>query len=190
MTMSISLQYTWYDAYQDPALLAAVQAVLDAHQPPGVQLNWETLLAAVSGGAAETFLDMEGTLTFLDMEGTFVGVAESSLIAEPEAIRGDPLDVVPMDFVGAALDLAAAGRPRWRLYPAQRVLDRWRQHGAAHARTQRQLEQLYYEQQPTRSDAWPETRQEMDAVVAHAQLAIVRLAQSVLRYQVPCRLFT
>jgi hypothetical protein len=181
MTMSISLQYTWYDAYQDPALLAAVQSVLDAHQPPGVQLDWEALIAAESGGAAETFLAMEGT---------FVGVAESSLIVEPEAIRGDPLDVVPMDFVGAALDLAAAGRPRWRLYPAQRVLDRWRQHGAAHARTQRQLEQLYYEQQPTRSDAWPETRQEMDAVVAHAQLAIVRVAQSVLHYQVPCRLFT
>ena len=133
MTMSISLQYTWYDAYQDPALLTAVQAVLDAHQPPGVQLDWDALLAAESGGTAATFLNSEGT---------FVGVAESSLIVEPEAIRGAPLDVVPMDFVGAALDLAAAGRPRWRLYPAQRVLDRWRQYGAAHASTQRQLEQL------------------------------------------------
>lgn len=179
MTMSMSLQYTWYDAYQDPDILTAVQAVLDAHQPAGVTLDWTVLLAAESDGQSETFVNLEGT---------FVGVAESSLIVEPLAIGGHPLDLVPVTFVGTVLDLAAAGRPRWRLYPAERVLQHWEQYGAAYAAQQQRLEQIYH--QADRSSSWPETDEGREATVAHAALAIVRIARAVLQYQVPARLFT
>jgi hypothetical protein len=179
MSMSISLQYTWYDAYPDPDILSAVQAVLDAHQPPGVRLDWTALLAAGSDGSTETFSDAEGT---------YVGVAQSSLIEESKAAQGDPLDLVPVSFQGSVLDLAAAKRPRWRLYPAERALQQWEQYGAGYALEQQRLEQVYL--QADRSGAWPRTNQEIEATVAHAVLAIVRIARRVVQYQVPARLFT
>jgi hypothetical protein len=179
MSISMSLQYTWYDAYQDPDILTAVQAVLDAHQPTGVTLDWTALLAAESDGHAETFVNLEGT---------YIGVAESSLIVEPLAIGGDPLDLVPMNFVGTVLDLAAAGRPRWRLYPAEGILQRWEQYGASYEAEQQRLERIYH--QANRSSSWPSTDLDREAAVAHAALALVRIARGVLQYQVPARLFT
>lgn len=176
MSVTLRVEYTWYDAFPTDEELMQVQTAINEHLPPSVSLDCEALLTAQTDHPfrEQAWYEEGASLT-----------SALEVLCDDHALRAPSMVFVPVVLATPSI-VVHTPSGELALQSVVSMLDRWERSGPGRRAETERLAQAYDPQQVGDRQNRPEWSR---IEGAYWLFALVRLARACLAPRLPARIY-